>query len=184
MTLGFLTGAFLGAPKINAKNKTNIIINNDTHIDNDIDTDANSGGNNSDGGSIQTGNANAVGVVTNIVNTSVVKNCCGTPTPTPVVTPTPGQLTPTPTPTRPPDPTATPTPAPGGGGGNGANGGSAGGQGGAGNPGPKSPPSQGEVLGLSATDGDGKDKYLFYLVGSVCTIIGGKLLKVKKLSFA
>ncbi len=126
-------------------------VGNQAHIKNDLKTSANTGNNQTNNGSITTGNANAGTAVTNVVNTNNVKNCCGTPTPPPEPTkhPTPTP-TPTPTPIQSSGPTPTPTPGP-------AGDGKQGGGGGVGGPGasvssPKKP--EGQVLGLSATSGE------------------------------
>lgn len=162
-----LVSSFAVAGKIRAINIDTTIENLHTKIQNDIDTKANSGHNESNGGSITTGDAGSETVVTNVVNTNVV-NCCTTPTPTPLPTPTKG-----------PDPTATPTPTPGTPGGGGGGGG-----GGTGGTSVSNPAPQGQVLGLSATAGPGYDRLIFYLIGSLCLGTGGRFLTGKKFILA
>ncbi len=130
-------------------------VGNQAHIKNDVKTSAQTGNNQTNNGSITTGNAYSGTTVTNVVNTNNVKNCCGTPTPTPeptkhpTPTPTPTtSVSPTPTPTQSSGPTPTPTPGSSDGGKQGGGGGGVGGPGAsAGSP----QKSQGQILGLSAT---------------------------------
>ena len=119
----------------NVKNKVkDIQMRNQANVENIVNTDCNSGGNQSVGnGSINTGDCGAGSVITNQVNTNVVE-CC-TPTPKPSEAPS---GTPTPTPTT--------TPGVGGNGGQGGNGGGGGGAGGG--------IGGGEVLGLAVTSGE------------------------------
>ncbi len=164
LAVGFLFAVKTNAIDINVKDI-------DTTIENNIHTNANTGGNTSSGGSITTGDANAGSVVTNLVNTNVIQNCCTTPTPTQPADPT-----------ATPVPPATPTPTPpasnnGGGGGGGGNASSQGdGSGG----GSSSPAPQGQVLGLSSTAGNGAEAALLYIIGSLCLSAGTKLLDIKR----
>lgn len=144
--------------EVNSNSETTIEQNNQGSFTNDIDASANTGGNDTDGGSVETGDASVLVRIRNFFNSnSADVDCCPEGvTPTPSVY-DPGQPTPTPT-----------TPPTGGGNGGGGNGGGGGGVGGPG----------GEILGLSAASG--QSEIFFYALGSLCLALGGALVRHPK----
>ncbi|EKD87460.1 MAG: hypothetical protein ACD_36C00072G0002 [uncultured bacterium] len=148
-----------------SSSQTNVTQSNQMDVNNQVDADANTGGNNTDGGSVETGDASVWVQIKNFFNWNQadVDDCC------------PEGVTPTPTVYDPGKPTPTPTTAPGVGGpgpsnGDGGNGG--GGNGGGG--------GAGEVLGLSAAAGEPTTEILFYTLGALCLALGGAMLRQPK----
>jgi len=149
---------------------TTVDQSNQMNVTNDVDAQANTGGNSigDGGGSVTTGDSSIIVKIKNLFNINQAETeCC--PTPTPHYDP--GKPTPTPLPGSPPTGGGPPAGGAGDGGGNGGGGGGNGGGGVGG----------GEVLGLAATAGDGMAETIIQLLGLVCLGIGSALVGPKKL---
>ncbi|MBI2611216.1 hypothetical protein HYW54_00530 [Candidatus Gottesmanbacteria bacterium] len=151
---------------VNQSSQTNVNQNSNTNLENQIDANANTGGNsasnNQGDASIKTGDASVNITVNNKTGKNKADICCE-PTEKPKPT-KPGPTTP------PGGPTATPKP------GNGGNGGPGPGNGGVGGP-------PGQVMGIAAAS-NGTDKYILYGLGLVCLGIGMFLGKTPGKSLA
>jgi hypothetical protein len=147
---------------------TNVNQSNQMDVTNNVDAQANTGGNTvGGGGSVTTGDASVFVKIKNFFNINRAETeCCPEPSDAPF---DPGKPTPTPDPGSPP--TGGGPPAGGAGGGNGGGGGGNGGGGVGG----------GEVLGLAGTAGDGITETAIQLLGLVCLGIGSALVGPKKL---
>lgn len=148
-----------------SSSETSINQQNQMDVNNEVDANANTGGNDTDHGSVETGDASVFVKIMNFFNNNSadVDNCCpdGQPTPTPTGF-VPGQ--------------PTPTTAPGIGGPGTSNGGGGNGGGGVGGP-----SADGEVMGLSAASGDGVIEQIFTTLGVLCLALGSALMRVKKI---
>lgn len=143
---------------INVQSTTGTTVNqtNQGSVSNDINANANTGGNTTNNGSVQTGGANVNVNVTNNLNTNNAQTgCCGSPTPKPTIG----------------DPGAPSNPNTPGNGSTTSNG--SGGTGGA-------AAKQGEILGLSATSGEGNTQAILTTLGLLCLSIGGALVRSSK----
>jgi uncharacterized membrane protein YgcG len=148
--------------KIESSSKTTVNQQNQMDVTNDVNAVANTGGNNTDNGSVKTGDANIFVKIKNFFNSnSADVKCCTTPEPKPTQNPT------------------NPTPPAGGDGGGGGVGGG-GGNGGGGGTSDGGSAAGGQVLGLSATSGESTN--VFYVLGSLCLAFGSVLLGTKKFS--
>ncbi len=144
------------------------VTNTRTRVENTVQTQSNSGGNDGYGSAeVQTGDSEATSVVTNVVNTSVINTCCKTPTITPTGTP---------------DPTS--PPSNGGGDGGSGNGGGGGIGGGTVNTTGAVAVPQGEVLGLSSTSGNTSLRYITQIIGGLCLLSAGALEALRRVQNA
>lgn len=155
--------------QIQQSGSTTVNQSNQMDVNNDVDAQANTGGNSTGdgGGSVTTGDASIFVKIKNLFNINQAETgCC--PTPTPKVTPyDPGD----PTPTEPGDePPAEDQ-----------NGDGEPDESADGNGGEEDGVGGGEVLGLSATAGNGLDATVIQLLGLVCLGIGSALVGPKKL---
>lgn len=147
-----------------------VIQGNNTTINNKVDANASTGnntvsGNNGPGG-IKTGDATTNVNIQNIGNTNTTKEqCCTTTSPTSGPSPT---HAPQATPTNKPGEGPTPTPVPGIGGWSPSPNNPSG-------PGPSTSGTEGKVLGLSATSGEGTASF-FTGLAFLCLLIGSALL--------
>lgn len=155
---------------------------NSAEVNNNSNSSANTGGNETDGGSVKTGDVNIVEQIINKLNLNQAQtDCCPTPAPTtqpsqgkaPTNTPT-LKATPTKAPaatTDPGQPTNTPVPeAQGGQGGVGGPSNDSGGSGGVGGG------AKAEVLGLAAASGEVPWAQALQVLGLLCTTVGAKKL--------
>lgn len=152
---------------INSSNTTTLNQSNQGSVTNDVNAGANTGGNNTDGGSVNTGGANIFVKIKNLFNSNTADvDCC------------PQGASPTPTVFDPGKPTPTPTTSANGSGsnppGNGSGNKDSSSNGGTGGSNP------GAVLGLSATAGDGKDQLWFYIAGLALVASGAALIRRPK----
>ena len=142
---------------INSSNTTSVNQSNQGSVNNDVNAGANTGGNNTDNGSVKTGDANIFVKIKNLFNSNSAEvDCC------------PPGVTPTPTVYDPSDPAPTTNEV-------GGPGGASTGTSTSSNNNTTS--SQGAVLGLSATAGEGKDELWFYIAGFLSIVAGGALMR-------
>lgn len=150
---------------INQQQSTSIQQSNQSSVTNDVDVNANTGGNrvSGDGDSIKTGDARINVSITNQGNTNQANvPCC------PTASPTPDGEKPAPSATLTPTPTTAPGLPPRGGDGGIGGGNGGGGIGGAGAP---------QVLGLAAASGEGSLETALVLAGTLCLLAGTYLVR-------
>jgi hypothetical protein len=150
---------------------TNVWQNNQGSINNDVSAGADTGGNSTTGNgnaSITTGDASVNVTIDNQFNSNQANvTCCPD-----------GKSTPTPTPKKPgPGQSPTPTPPGGIGGPPSGDGGNGGGGNGGGNGGGGGVGGGGQVIGLSAADGENYTQLLFTASGIVCLLAGAYLTR-------
>lgn len=153
--------------QINSSQQTTVNQQNQMNVTNDVDANANTGGNSTDNGSVETGDASVFVKIKNFFNqnSADVDDCCPEG-----VTPTPPEAGQTPTPTvyDPGKPTPTPTPIESGQAQPPTTSSGGGGVGG------------GEILGLSAAAGEGTTEALFYTLGTLCLALAGAIWRAPK----
>lgn len=152
---------------IRSDSQTTVSQGNSGSVTNDTQSNPDTGGNsasgNNGGANVSTGNQSSTTNIDNNFNSnSADPGCCGAGSPKPTATVRPSVK-------------PTPTPPPGDG--DGGQGGSSGGSGSSGNGGSGGGGvSGGQVLGLSATAGPENERYVFYVLGSLCLLAGVVLL--------